>query len=455
MNPNKKTTLLLAIVLIIGLVVLAGLVIALIPKECTHFACDKTPFSPTCDTKGYTLYQCKDCEYTFEADFVAPLGHTFTDETVEPTCDTEGYTAHTCSVCGIVDKDKYVRPTGHDYKETVYAPKCETQGYTLHECKNCEFSIKSDYVKPTGHVLKSKTTNPTCNEQGYTVHSCENCSYTYTNDYTEPKGHTYSKSYVRPNIEKTGYTKYKCNDCGASHIADFVFYSDIFTGAAGSGRGEIAWGLDISKWSKQVDFVKLKELGVDFVIIRVGSYTNKDPYFEEYYAAAKAAGLDVGAYFFTYSESKAEAIADAKRVAGWLEGKQFEYPIFFDIEDDENYDYYPSKFSKELITDMAHGFMTTMVEEGYYPGLYINNDMLYDTFNSEKALRLYDVWYARYPATQPTLAEIKANSSIYSMWQYMGRVKSFGNGAVEGECDINYAFKDYPTWIKKHHLNGY
>ena len=451
---ERLGTIILSIILLICLAILSLLIFTLLPKECPHYSCDTVKHEPTCEEKGYTLYTCKKCDYSFEADFVAPLTHNFVDEVIAPTCDTEGYTSHTCSTCGIVDKSNYVRPTGHEYKATTYTPGCETQGYTLHECQNCSFSLKSDYVSPTGHTLKSKTINPTCNEQGYTVHNCENCDYTYTNNYTAPTGHSYTKSFIRPNIEKTGYTKYKCSTCGTSHISDFVFYSDIFTGAAGLGRGEVAWGVDVSKWSKNVDFQKLKDMGVDFVIIRVGSNVTKDPYFEEYYEAAKAAGLDVGAYFFTYSETKAEAIADARRVAEWLEGKQFEYPIFFDIEDDEQHDYFPSTFSKQVITDMAQGFMTTLVEEGYYPGLYVNDDMLYDTFNSEKALRLYDVWYARYPSSQPDANTIKQYSSLYSMWQYIGNVEGFG-GAVEGACDVNYAFKDYPTWIKKHHFNGY
>ncbi len=450
---NNKTTIVLAAILVACLVVLGFVIYAFIPKDCTHRTCDLTPHEPTCDEKGYTTYVCTECGYTFEADFVAPLGHKFTDKVIAPTCDKEGYTAHTCSTCGIVDKDNYTRPTGHTYRETVYAPSCESQGYTYHECKNCDFTMKSDYVEPTGHIVSDKVVKPTCNEQGYTVHSCKSCDYTYTNDFVDPTGHTYTKTVVRPNLDKTGYTKYKCNDCGASHIADYVFYSDIFSGAEGTGKGELAWGVDLSKWSYDVDFQALKDAGVDFVIIRVGSYVNKDPNFETYYSAAKAAGLDVGVYFFTYAESKADALADAERVVGWLKGKQFEYPIFYDIEDDSTNAYYPSQFSESLITTIAHTFMAELVDAGYYPGLYTNNKFLYDVFNSEKTLRLYDVWYAHWTTVTDEL--MKEYSSTYSMWQYMGNVQGFNNGAVSGKCDVNYAFKDYPAIMKKHGFNGY
>lgn len=450
---KHQTTIILSLVLAVCLVILGFIIFEFIPKDCTHHTCDKTLHEPTCDKKGYQTYVCTDCGYTFDADFVAPLGHSFTEKTVEPTCDTEGYTAHTCSTCGIVDKDDFVRPTGHTYKETVYAPKCEEQGYTYYECINCDFSMKSDYVEPTGHTVTDRVVKPTCNDEGFTLHTCKSCDYSYTNNFTKPTGHIYSKTVIRPNIDKTGYTKYTCSECGSTHVSDYVFYSDIFSGAEGEGRGELAWGVDLSKWSKTVDFEALKAAGVDFVILRVGSNVNKDPYFDTYYAAAKAAGLDVGAYFFTYAESKTEAYSDAQRVANWLEGKQLEYPVFYDIEDDKNYDYYPSQFEESLITTIAHTFMTEMVNRGYYPGLYTNNKFLYNTFNSEKTLRLYDVWYAHWTTVNDGI--MSEYSSTYSMWQYMGDVEGFANGAVEGMCDVNYSFKNYPEIMKKHGFNGY
>ena len=96
--------------------------------------------------------------------------------------------------------------------------------------------------------------------------------------------------------------------------------------------------------------------------------------------------------------------------------------------------------------------MTTMVENGYYPGLYTNNKFLYEIFNTERALRLYDVWLAHWINDYEDL--VYEYSSLYSMWQYQGDVEGFA-GAVEGMCDINYAFKNYPAIMKKHGYNGY
>lgn len=418
---KQLSTPVLAAILALCLCVVGALVAALVlmPRDCTHHACDTQSYAPTCDEKGYTHYTCKRCGYEFDADFLAPTGHDFTEDLTPPTCDSEGYASYTCKKCGKVDKKDYISPTGHTYMKKVTSPTCEDEGYTLYTCRDCGFEVKTEY--------------------------------------TAPSGHTYSKTYVRPNISQTGYTVYTCTVCGSSHKADYAFYSDIFSGAAGEGRGGLAWGVDLSKWSGNVDFAKLKRLGVDYVILRVGSNTSKDPNFEEYYRAARAAGLDIGAYFFTFAESARDAEADAKRVASWLSGKKFEYPIFYDVEDYAEDNYHPSQFSEELIMQICHTFMTNMVDRGYYPGLYTNNKFLYNTFNTEKTLCLYDIWFARYGTDPDAFCEenIDEYSGIYSMWQYAGGVVGFGGGAVEGACDINYAFKNYPAIIKKHGFNGY
>lgn len=447
------STILLSLALVACLAILGTVIYFLIPKECTHFTCDKTIHEPTCDEKGYTLYECKNCDYSFEADFIAPLGHTYTDEVVAPTCEDEGYTIHICSTCEETYKDGFIAPLGHDEIVSVIEPECNVQGYSLHECLECDYYYITDYVKPTGHDKIATVVEPTCEEEGYTLYTCRNCDYSYKGNYKKATGHTYTKSYVRPNIDRTGYTLYTCTDCASEHIGDYVFYSDIFSGAEGTGEGELAWGLDLSRYSLNVDFNALKRAGVDFVILRVGSNTTQDIYFEEYYAAAKAAGLDVGVYFFTFAENGADAKADAERVAGWLTGKKLEYPVFYDIEDYQ--DYLPSTFSEEKIMEIAHTFMTEMVELGYYPGLYTGNELLNDVFHTEKTLKLYDVWFARWPLSPPDDETILEYSKDYSMWQYMFVEEGFAGGAVEGACDVNYAFKDYPEIMKKHGFNGY
>lgn len=410
---------------------------------------------PTCIAQGYTTYACANCNHEYLSDYVEPLGHTFSKTVTTPTCVAQGYSTYKCDSCNYQYVSDYTDPQGHSISKTnTVPPTCTERGYSNYKCSKCDHSYVSDYTNPTGHTLSSKVTTPTCTTEGYTTYDCNACDYKYKADIVAPEQHTYKKTHIRPNIEQTGYTIYECIVCGSKHEADFVFYSDIFSGSAGDGKGSLAFGVDISHHSDDVDFNALRAAGVDFVILRVGYDTTLDTKFEEYYAAAREAGLDIGAYFFTLAENGAEARADANRVAAWLDGKTFEYPIFYDIENDPYYSgYTPSDFSEEQIMEIAHTFMTTMVDHGYYPGLYTNNNFLYNVFNNEKTLRLYDVWYARY--TTPTPELIAQYSEKYSMWQYEGNVEGFNNGAISGMCDVNYAFKDYPTIIKKFGFNGY
>ena len=416
--------------------------------ECKHRKATTVTIDPTCADKGYTVYTCVDCLYTFEADFVAPLGHTFTDTLILPTCEEEGYTQHNCSVCGIEERTDYVRPNAHEFVEVIIEPTCDEQGYTYAQCKNCTYYKAYNFVKPTAHTYEKMITEPKCEEEGYTTYTCTDCKYSYISDYTKPTGHDYTTEIVRPNLEKTGYTIYTCKDCHESHTSDFVFYSDIFTGAAGEGKGEIARGLDVSYHNGSVDWKKVKAAGIDFVIIRIGSTKEKDPKFEEFYAGAKAAGLDVGAYFYTYSLDSKGAKDDAVQTIKWLEGKTFEYPIFYDIEDYAPWGYYPSELPEETLMAMCNAYMSALIDAHYFPGLYTNNNFLYNKYNDEKVLKLYDVWYARYVSSTTDYDY----SGTYSMWQYTYEGTVDG---IEGICDLNMAYKDYPTIIKDLKFNGH
>ena len=67
-------------------------------------------------------------------------------------------------------------------------------------------------------------------------------------------------------------------------------------------------GMDVSKFQGKIDWSKVKNSGIRFAILRVGSSTNDglyiDPYFEENYLGAIANGIAVGAYIFTYADTE-------------------------------------------------------------------------------------------------------------------------------------------------------
>ena len=448
--------------LLILLVILAGLVVFYFygSDECRHLVTKDTTVEPDCSRQGYVLHECRSCGYTYKSDFVEPYGHTIVTETVAPTCAEQGYTTYACE-CGYTYTSDYVAPLDHDLAATVTEPTCEEPGYTSYICANgCGYAYDSHLIAPLGHELTSVYNAATCTTGSYTRYLCARCEMDYKSAVSEPLGHTFTDTVVYPSIARTGYTEHVCH-CGYSYTDSYVWYSDIFTGSAANSSKPLATGIDISYYQKSVDWDKLKATGIDYVILRAayypkGSYSPKvDPKFEEYYAAAKAAGLDVGCYLYSMATSVEEAREEAIFLADLLEGKTFEYPIYFDLEDP-----LLEYIDTEVLMDMCLAFCQTLSDGGYFPAMYTNNRWLINFWHKEQVITLYDVWYARYPRDDDgetyfpygTWTYVPDYAGDYGMWQYT----EYGTiDGISGRVDLNICYKDYPSLIKKYGYNGF
>lgn len=204
-------------------------------------------------------------------------------------------------------------------------------------------------------------------------------------------------------------------------------------------------GIDVSRHQGEIDFAKVKKAGVKFVIIRCNNWDEnkncvmKDPYFEQNYKNAKNAGLDVGAYYYTWNTTAGGAMDDAALCMKYLSGKKFEYPIYFDLE-------WQKAFAKGKATcdAMVRAFCGRLEDNGYFAGLYISRIPL-QTYISPDVASSYSLWIAEYGA--------KCNyNGLYGMWQYSdnGRI----NG-INGNVDLDECYVDYPTMIKSGGFNGY
>lgn len=128
----------------------------------------------------------------------------------------------------------------------------------------------------------------------------------------------------------------------------------------------MAKGIDVSTWQGNINFNQVKAAGIDFVIIRAGyGDAVKDNWFEENYRKAKAAGLKVGAYWYSYASSAEGAKLEAQGCAKVLAGKQFEYPIYFDIEEKSQLNR-----GKTFCSGLVSAFCNEMERLGYYAGFY-------------------------------------------------------------------------------------
>lgn len=459
----------------------------------------QTVTQPTCATEGYTTYVC-DCDFTYVSDFVKPLGHKYTEAVTSPTCTDEGYTTYSCKCgdtyvsnhvipkshtyvstvvaptctengytenvceCGESYLSNFVSFTGHTYTKEVTPPTCEIGGYTVYTC-DCGHTYTSDHISPLGHTLEENITPATCTDQGYTTFTCH-CGYSFVAEYTMPTGHSFSvKNRVFASLSSTGYCDYAC-DCSSEYRGDYLFYRDIVSGAYSNSTEILAKGIDVSKWQHNQDeneeyiplnWENIKNEGVEFAILRAGTSMGADPVFEMNYAGAKAAEIDLGVYFYSYATTIEAIEADAYVLLNYLYGKQFEYPIYLDLED-------PSQegLDAELLTQMCIRFFDILQSQGYYVALYTNNSWLTSILDTQFVLDNFDVWYARYPISLEGYAFSSEemplwNTELYGenlgMWQFTS------TGILEAipECavDINVAYKDYPSIIKAFGLNGY
>lgn len=218
---------------------------------------------------------------------------------------------------------------------------------------------------------------------------------------------------------------------------------------------DIQYGVDISRYNgtvytgyakTRVDFEALKAQGVDYVIIRAGSGWQggyKDQLFEEHYRLAKAAGLGVGTYFYTYSTNAADAAKEMNLYMSYIKGKSFDYPVYIDMEEEGVGQ--QGSMSRKALTDLAIDMMEQLEANGYYTGIYANANWLTNKFDSTR-LQPYDVWLAQWRNN------ITYEGHQVGMWQYTD------SGRFDGHTtpfDLNASLRDYPTIIRGAMRNGY
>lgn len=219
--------------------------------------------------------------------------------------------------------------------------------------------------------------------------------------------------------------------------------SDGLTEPLSAGRDPVAYGIDVSRWQSEVDFQAVKADGIDFVILRIGYWDTKDANFDKYYTDAKAAGLDVGVYIYSYSASVADAAFEAANVLSWIGEKSLEYPVYYDIEDEVQ-----SPLTNKERTALCLEFARVITEAGYLPGVYASENWFKNYLERESLIHL-PLWLAKW--TKDSTAKPDPGEP-YGLWQYTDK------GEVDGikySVDMDVSYVDYPAYIKENNLNGY
>lgn len=203
------------------------------------------------------------------------------------------------------------------------------------------------------------------------------------------------------------------------------------------------YGIDLSRWNLVTDYKSIKAFGLDFAIIRAGGnhgglYT--DPAFEKHYAGCKDAGLYVGAYYDCGKTfiGELEGIRDAEHFAKLLQGKQFDMPVFMDIE------VTPKRYKKQ-ITDAAISFCDYMEDKKFFVGIYASDISGFKESLEYNRLTDYTTWVARY-GKKPEYIKYPG------IWQYTSAGSCPG---IKGNVDMDRTDVNYPFIIKRGKFNGY
>ena len=206
--------------------------------------------------------------------------------------------------------------------------------------------------------------------------------------------------------------------------------------------------IDVSEYQPNIDYAKVKAAGIGGAILRCG-YTgwgsshslNADKRFEAHYAGFQAAGVPVGAYYYSTADTVDFAKKEAEFVQSLLKGKRFELPIYYDLENNER----QGKLSKALLTEIADTFCSAMEDAGYFVGVYANTSWFTNKLDHAALAEKYTIWLADYRGSN---ADRTLRRDI---WQYSSTGSVNG---INGNVDVNECYRDFPSIIKAAGLNG-
>lgn len=246
-------------------------------------------------------------------------------------------------------------------------------------------------------------------------------NYNVTFKAVDSEGNTSLKNSVlhvyQPAGESGGNTTYKGTDI-SYYIKNYAM------------DDKTSFGLDLSSYQTVEDFNKVKEAGVDFVILRMGwgpdteEKMTTDRNFEDFYKRAHEAGLKIGVYLFSYAITLEEADLQTDYVLELLKDKEIDLGVAYDWESWNQFRICHMNFVD--LNLIAKRFMDNMKDHGYSVMNYGSKYYLENIWN----LNGYDTWLAHYNSET-------SYSKPFKMWQITDQGKVDGiNGLVD--IDIMY-----------------
>ena len=204
--------------------------------------------------------------------------------------------------------------------------------------------------------------------------------------------------------------------------------------------------IDVSRYQGAIDWAQVAAAGYKGAMLKTVSTNHKlskradglyiDPTFKTNYRNAKAAGLDVGVYYYTYATSKAMADAELSLLRQALYGKELTLPVAVDVEDNRL-----GNLDKQSLTDLTAYTLHEVEQLGFYAQLYTYTSFAKaHLFVGGAALQAYDVWLADYTGKTPNV------TFNYNAHQHTSKGSVPG---ISGNVDLNVTALNYPKIIRK------
>ena len=195
-------------------------------------------------------------------------------------------------------------------------------------------------------------------------------------------------------------------------------------------EGKILTGIDVSKHNGAVNWTSAPA-AIDFAIIRAGyGKTYVDPWFERHLAGAQTAGLRVGVYHYSYALTVEDARAEARHLLSISNGRRFDMPLWFDMEDADGYKKkHGFTFSRANISAITQAFIDTIRAAGYQCGVYASKSWFEDYISVDADA----IWLAQW-ASKPTY------TGKFDVWQNSDSGTVPG---VTGKVDTNVLYTEF------------
>ncbi len=189
-------------------------------------------------------------------------------------------------------------------------------------------------------------------------------------------------------------------------------------------------GIDVSEFQGDIDWKRVKESGVEFAILRAGygrEVSQKDKKFERNYTGCTANKIPCGVYWFSYALTAEDAVREADACYEVIKGKHFDYPVFFDIENNNQYN-----LGAAAVSGIINAFCQRLASRNYLAGVYSYKNFL-ETRTNDYVKENYPVWVAHTGVAKTDYA------GQYGIWQYAQGVPYAGISSVDlDKCCVDY-----------------